>query len=260
MTTMIWNMALFKAGLRNGIAFIAKHSPKILMALGISGFVASTVSAVKATPEAIELKKEAEKEKGEKLTKTEIVKACWKPYWKSGLLILASAGCCCGALGVQVGRAALLASACATAEQRLAEHVQKTIDIAGSDTEQEIQKAIAKDHLIIRKDELTKLKTDAEKFPCYDEMTGQIFQTNRFLLESYYGPITQNEVHGRWEGVTVNEWLRRIGENTMTLGDDKYWDETTGFDIEVGTIDMDVDGCTKLCYYLQYLIPPKDKK
>ena len=42
---------------------VSKHSPEILTGLGIAGMAATTVLAVKATPKAILLLKEAENEK-----------------------------------------------------------------------------------------------------------------------------------------------------------------------------------------------------
>ena len=49
--------------------FVKRNSSTILTALGGAGLVATTVMAVKATPKAMELIKQAEEEKGDKLTR-----------------------------------------------------------------------------------------------------------------------------------------------------------------------------------------------
>ena len=48
-------------------AFIKRNAPTILSCLGVVGVVATTVTAVKATPKALSLVKQAEEEKGDEL-------------------------------------------------------------------------------------------------------------------------------------------------------------------------------------------------
>ena len=52
-----------------------RSSPTILTVVASIGVIATTITAVQATPKAIKLLKEAELEKGENLTKLEIVRA-----------------------------------------------------------------------------------------------------------------------------------------------------------------------------------------
>ena len=51
-----------------------RSSPTILTVVASIGVIATTITAVQATPKAIKLLKEAELEKGENLTKLEIVR------------------------------------------------------------------------------------------------------------------------------------------------------------------------------------------
>ena len=56
-----------------------RSSPTILTVVASIGVIATTITAVQATPKAIKLLKEAELEKGENLTKLEIVLLyCWE--------------------------------------------------------------------------------------------------------------------------------------------------------------------------------------
>ena len=44
---------------------VSKHSPEILTGIGIAGMITTTILAVKATPKALSLVKQAEEEKGD---------------------------------------------------------------------------------------------------------------------------------------------------------------------------------------------------
>lgn len=57
-----------------------KHSPLILTIVASGGVIITTILAIKATPKAINIINNKEKEKGDKLTTYEKVKYGWKPY------------------------------------------------------------------------------------------------------------------------------------------------------------------------------------
>ena len=57
---------------------LSKKSPEILTGIGVAGMITTTILAVKATPKALMLLDDAEREKCEPLTVTEKVKTCWK--------------------------------------------------------------------------------------------------------------------------------------------------------------------------------------
>ena len=54
--------------------FLKKHSSTILTCMGGVGVVATTITAVKATPKALSLLEEAKRKKGEDLTGIEKIK------------------------------------------------------------------------------------------------------------------------------------------------------------------------------------------
>lgn len=60
--------------------FVKRNASTILTGLGSIGVLATTITAVKATPKALRLIEEAEKEKGEELTKWEKVKTAVSSY------------------------------------------------------------------------------------------------------------------------------------------------------------------------------------
>ena len=102
---------------------ITKHSPEILTAIGIAGMATTVVLAVKATPKALKQIEEAENEKGEKLTKTEVVKTTWKTYVPTAISGAASVACVIGANSVHTRRQAALYSAYKLSETAYTEYL-----------------------------------------------------------------------------------------------------------------------------------------
>lgn len=78
--------------LRHTKKFYRKHGSTVLTIAGGAGVIATTVTAVKATPKALLLLDNAEKGKGEELTKTEKIKIAGPKYVPS-ILIGYNIGC-----------------------------------------------------------------------------------------------------------------------------------------------------------------------
>lgn len=157
-----------------------KHSPEILIGLGISGSIATTVMAVKATPKALQLIEEKKEEMDtDELTKTEIVKAAWKPYIPATIIGVLSISCILGASNVNARRNAALATVYTVAETSLKEYKDKVVETIGTAKEQEIRDSIAKDRIdknpvgtreiIITGDGTVK---------CYDMFSDRYFESN----------------------------------------------------------------------------------
>lgn len=70
-----------------------RPSPTILTVVASVGVIATSITAVRATPKAIKLLKEAELEKGENLTKLEIVRVAGPIYIPSALLGVSTIAC-----------------------------------------------------------------------------------------------------------------------------------------------------------------------
>ena len=74
-----------------------RSSPTILTVVASVGVVTTTIMAVRATPKAIKILKEAELEKGEDLSKLEIIRAAGPIYIPSVLLGVSTIACIFGA-------------------------------------------------------------------------------------------------------------------------------------------------------------------
>lgn len=109
--------------------FLKKNSPTILSIIGSVGVVATTVLAVKATPQALLLLEEAENEKGEELTAVETVKAAWKPYIPAAISGLSTIACILGANCLNARSQASLMSAYALLDNSYREYRDKTREL-----------------------------------------------------------------------------------------------------------------------------------
>ena len=81
----------------NARLIVKRNASTILTGLGIIGIAATTITTVKATPKTLRLIEEAEKEKGEKLTKWETVKIASPSYISMAGLCLVTMACVIGA-------------------------------------------------------------------------------------------------------------------------------------------------------------------
>ena len=101
--------------------FVKRNASIILTGLDSIGVIATTITEVKATPKALRLieeaEKEKEKEKGEKITKWETVKIASPSYISTAGLCLATMACVIGAEILNQKRQASLLSACVLLDQ-----------------------------------------------------------------------------------------------------------------------------------------------
>ena len=160
------NLGWIRPLLLRGRHWAAKNAPHILMAMGTGGSISAVIFAVKATPAAIQAKKDAEFDKSmgaevpeeevavgifkkdmEKLTPWETVKACGRYYLPAIGMEAFSLLCFWGAHGIDVRRQAVLAGLYSTAEQALIEYQRKVVEMIGEKPEREIRNAIAQDHV-----------------------------------------------------------------------------------------------------------------
>ena len=125
--------------------FLRKNAPTILSTIGGVGVVATAVMAVKATPKALALIEQAEAEKGEKLTKLEVVKTASVVYIPSVLVGAGTIACIFGANVLSKRQQAALMSAYALLDSSYKEYKAKTIELYGEDANNNIKDSIAKD-------------------------------------------------------------------------------------------------------------------
>ena len=127
----------------NAQLFIKRNASTILTCLGGVGVVATTITAVKATPKALRLIEEAEQEKGGELTKWEKVKTATTSYLPAIAIGSATIVCIFGAEVLNQRRQATLLSAYALVDQSYKDYRRKLKELHGEETDQEVMNTIA---------------------------------------------------------------------------------------------------------------------
>ena len=126
---------------------LKKYSPQILTGIGIAGMIATTITAVKATPKALQLIDEREIKENKRLSTTEVIKTTWKCYVPAAVTGTLSVACLIGASSVSLKRHAALATAYTLSETALKEYQEKAVEVVGEKKEQAIRDAVVKDKL-----------------------------------------------------------------------------------------------------------------
>lgn len=137
--------------------FLKKHSPTILTCVGAAGVIATAVTAVAATPKAMALLKDKESEKGEKLTKLEVVKTAGPVYIPSALICASTLGCIFGANMLNKKHQAALTSAYALLDSSFKEYRNAVKSVYGEEGEQQVIHKIAEQKELEPSDEFGKV-------------------------------------------------------------------------------------------------------
>lgn len=139
--------------------FTVQNAPHLLMGLGTGMSISALISAIRATPNAVEAKKHAEHVKiaektgmlsvidktPYKLTVWETIQACAKYYGPAAAMELLALICFWTAHGIDIRRQAVLSGLYATAEQALQEYQRKVQKMLGEKQEKDIRNEIAQD-------------------------------------------------------------------------------------------------------------------
>lgn len=167
-------MEIMQKIVRKSGQFIKKNSPLILTIIGAVGVAATTVAAVKATPKALRLIEEAKEEKGEELTKLEVVKTTAVCYIPAAVIFTATMACIFSANILSQKQQATLTGAYAMLDQSYKKYRAKVKELYGNDADGKVKCAVAKDEL--EKQDI--VKSDNDKILFYDDYSGRYFESD----------------------------------------------------------------------------------
>ena len=216
--------------LRQSQLFIKRHGATILTCMGGAGVIATSIMAVKATPKALRLMEEAEREKGDKLTKLEVVKTTGRVYVPSAITAIGTIACIFGANSMNKKRQAALVSAYALIDNSYKQYKNKLIELHGKETHEEILNSIAIEearNVNVNASSLcanTSLTFDdlcSDPILFYDEYGNRYFETTveQVLTAEYH--LNRNFVLRGF--VTLNEFYDFLGLDTTDYGDEVGW-------------------------------------
>lgn len=209
--------------IKSAARLLKTNSSKILIGAGIAGMITAVVTAVEDTPKAIECIENAKKEKGEELTKTEVVKASWKCYIRTAIFTGISATCIIVGTVQQSRQHAALMAAYSLLESSSRDYHNKVIEMVGKDKDDEIQEAVSKDKAkkISTKTTEHVIETGKGDDLMMDYCTNRLFYGNaqeikRLLVDANYQLYNED-----W--ISLNEIYYMIGLNGIPLGNAVGW-------------------------------------
>lgn len=230
-----------------------KNAPLILTTVGVTGMVASTVLAVKATPKALELINEAELEKGEELTRKEVVKVTWKPYMPAVGTAVFSIACIIGAHSIHAKRGAALAAAYKISQSALHEFKNKAIEVVGEKKVKEIKDEISKEQ--VREKPTNKSEviiTEKGEHLCFEPVSGRYFKSSVSKIKE--AVVEANMYMLNNEYISLNTFYSMLGLDHTKNGHNLGWAIYKGrIDVDFGSIIAD-DGTPTIA--IQYVDEP----
>lgn len=231
-----------------------KHSPEILIGMGIAGAASSVIFAVKATPKAMILLEEKRQELGvEKLEAKEIIKTAAPVYIPTAVSFGVSVACIVGASSMNARRNAALTAAYTMSESALRTYRDKVLETVGEDKEREIrQKAAIEQQQSTPEPQTLVVSSAAGQLKCFDSLSGRYFVSTKNEIDK-----AVNEFNRQLRDdmrISLNDWYDLIGLDTNKLGDMLGWDIERGYVETCYASRLDEDGLP--CLVVNYVEPP----
>ena len=215
-----------------------RHGSTVLSVAGGIGVVLTTVSAVKATPKALESLEEAKEEKGEELTRIEKIKIAGPKYVPSILIGTGTIACIMGANIMNKRHQAALVSAYALVDSSFKEYKQKLKELYGEETHNNVVDAIALEkakevgitaECMCANSSLTDDEACGEPVLFYDEYSNRYFESTieQVITAEYHfnrnfvlrGFALLNELY-EFLGLETTDYGSEVG---WTIEDELYW-------------------------------------
>lgn len=234
---------------------MVKHSPEILMGIGIAGMVTTTVLAVRATPKALSMLEQKKEETGsEKLTPVETVKTTWKCYVPSVITGIFSVTCLIGSNTVSARRTAALATVYKISETALNEYREAVVETIGEKKEKDIRDKVAEKKVQNNPvDSSDIVVTSKGNTLCFDTISGQYFRSDIDKIKKVENELNRRMFNEMY--ISLNELYRKLGLRTTSIGNDLGWNIDDGYLEFYFSSQLAEDGTP--CLVLDYKIAPK---
>ena len=242
---------------------LSRHSPEILMVIGITGMITTTVLAVKATPKAIRLMEERKNElEVESLTPVETVKATWKCYIPAAISGATSVACLIGSHSVNARRNAALAAAYKLSETAFSEYREKVVETIGEKKERVVRDKVSekqiKDNPVSRTEVIV---TGKGQTLCFEPLSSRYFYSDLEKIKRAENKLNKDIITDPFDtGVTVNDFYEEIGLPGTATGDGLGWNLRIGMIDIYPSAQMAEEGTEhegEPCIVLNYANPPK---
>lgn len=206
------------------LSCLKHNSSAILTCIGAVGVVATTVSAVRVTPKAVKLLEKATDEKGEELTKLEIISVAGPVYIPSLAIGISTIACIFSANVMNKRQQAALVSAYSMLDQSYKRYRKAANSVYGDDADSKIKAEIAKDMYISADGYYIHdpdMNSTSENCLFYDSYSQRYFEsTMPAVLNAQYHLNRNFALRGY---VTLNEYYEFLGIEKIDGGDELGW-------------------------------------
>lgn len=233
---------------------VKRASPTILTVVGAVGVITTAVTAVRATPKAMNLCYEVwdESEEGREPTTIDYVRVGWKAYIPSVIIGIGTIACIFGANGLNKRQQTAITSAYILLDNAYKEYQKKVKELYGDDADAQVRKEITKDHYEHH-------EPSGENILFYDFFSGRYLErTMEQIIDAEY-QLNRKFVHNDY--ITLNEWYELLDIDPIAFGDVLGWSIGAGenfygyqwidFEHELQVMD---DGLE--CYIIHMPNPP----
>lgn len=220
--------------------FLRRNSPTILTFLGAAGVVATSIAAAKATPKAMALLEKTKEEKGEELTKLEMVKVAGPAYIPAIAIGASTIACIFGANALNKKTQASIMSAYALLDTSYKQYKSKVKELYGENSDRNVKKEIAKD-----KFKNNDIHINNEKILFFDFYSLRYFEsTERLVLKAENRVNELLKLYGR---ASLNDFYESLGMPTAYTGYELWWNvqkcPSVEFTHDITTMDDGLECC-----------------
>lgn len=251
---------------------VSKHSPEILIGMGITGMVTTTVLAVKATPKALELIEQEKRKRigsatieearewseagGVSISPVDYVKLCWKPYIPAAVTGVFSIACVVGASSVHAKRNAALATAYKLSTTALADYRDKVVETVGEKKAKEVRDKVVKEKVETKEVIPTSNVIESMKDVIfYDMAFGQTFYSDVESIRKAVNDLNYEMLSSQY--ASLNDFYDLLNIDRIDIGNSLGWNISRDGQMEVSFDRTSVTKDGRPCYVLEYHKAPE---
>lgn len=237
--------------------WVNHHGNDIFLGLGIAFGVSAIGLAIHGTIKAVRLVDEKKKEKGESLTKKEILQTVWKCYIPTAIAEGLFIGCSLKSGAVSNKAIAAATAVAKVTQENLSNLEQATKDIVGEKKAKRIEEQAAQVYLDKHPmNGRNPIETGKGDTRFIDSWHGAAFRSSINHVESCKNRV--NEMINAGDAVSLNDWFDLLGIQPDKAGYNEGWSaDTTGL-LEV-YFDPGVWTDGEPCFVIKYHVEPSNK-
>lgn len=207
--------------------------PETLIGVGIGGFISAAVMCGKASIKADRILDDLEYYENRELTLKEKVKATWKCYVPTVIVVAGSAYSILYGTNVLTKRNATLMASAGVMAETLNLYNNKIKEVVGEEKADEIHREINKEILAKKNPPKALVCNNDQDVLCFDSLSGSYFISSMSKLKEIEHILNKRMLTENY--VMLNEYNEELGLESCYIG------TVMGWHIDSGFIDMDFD-------------------